>query len=298
MTTSNKKSKKILELERFLNKLKLYKQLLVRPEPEESPVDYLKDLAYPINSIYHVPTKEEVREQLLQESGALRNLIGELTGKEKEKAIVTFKDNYQEERDLWFTALGSRTELKNALTIIDACIDLTLASIGKLTSDIESGGRNENGNILKVSTFNNQPAKAFISHGKESIALEKTERFIRALGMEPLIVKNEASQGKAVLDKVTFYLSQSDCVIILATGDNQIDGKLHPRENISHEVGLAQTNHSGRIIYLLEEGTEFPSNYNSKVWERFNKNNMEAAFQSIVLELRAFGILQTTKPSK
>lgn len=293
---TNKKPKKVLELENFLDRLKRYKRLLVHPEPEKPTVSRSRFPEYPSDS-YHVLTKEELREQLLTQAGAYRNLIAELTGKQKGIFILT-KDASKKEYDLWFTALGSEIEVNNAIMIIDNCINLTLAAIGKLNSDIESGLRDENGNILQKTVVKDMPLKAFISHGKDSIALEKTERFVRALGLEPLIVKNEASQDKGVLDKVTFYLNQADCVIVLATGDNQIDGKLHPRENISHEVGLAQTNHSGRIIYLLEEGAEFPSNYNSKVWEKFSKNNMEAAFQSIVLELRAFGLLQTGKPSK
>ena len=44
--------------------------------------------------------------------------------------------------------------------------------------------------------------------------------------------------------------------------------------------------------YLLEEGTEFPSNIAPKVYERFTKNNLSKAFIAIVRDLRAFGILQ------
>lgn len=139
------------------------------------------------------------------------------------------------------------------------------------------------------------PPKAFISHGKESAALRKLKEFIETLGIEPLIVKKQASLDKTVDDKVEYYLDQADFVIALATGDDEVDGKLQPRQNVSHEIGLAQKTHKGRIIYLLEEGAEFGSNIRPKVYERFKQRNMMNAFLGIVRELRAYGILKVTK---
>ena len=140
------------------------------------------------------------------------------------------------------------------------------------------------------------PPKAFISHGKESVALKKLEEFLRVLGVEPLIVKEQPSLDKDLPDKVNLYLSQADFVIILATADDKVGDKLQPRQNVIHEIGLAQKTHSGRIIYLLEEGAEFPSNIRPKVWERFKQRNMLNAFLCILRELRAYGILKVMKP--
>lgn len=140
------------------------------------------------------------------------------------------------------------------------------------------------------------PPKAFISHGKESVALSKLEEFLRALGVDPLIVKEQPSLDKTVDDKVNFYLDQADFVVILATGDDKIEGKLHPRQNVVHEIGLAQKTHTGKIIYLLEAGAEFPSNISPKVWERFKQRNMMKTFLCIAKELRAYGMLKAVKP--
>ena len=149
---------------------------------------------------------------------------------------------------------------------------------------------------IKPSATVELPPKAFISHGKESVALTKLEEFLRALGVEPLIVKEQPSLDKTVDDKVNYYLSQADFVIILATGDDKIEGKLHPRQNVIHEIGLAQNTHAGKVIYLLEEGTEFPSNIRPKVYEPFKQRNMMNAFLHIAKELRAYGILKAVKP--
>lgn len=137
--------------------------------------------------------------------------------------------------------------------------------------------------------------KAFISHGKESVALSKVKEFLSALGIEPVSVRKQPSLDKTLDDKVDYYLNQADFVVILATGDDVVDGKRQPRQNVSHEIGLAQKTHAGKIIYLLEEEAEFSSNIGPKVWEPFNQNNMENVFVYIVGELRAFGVLNVTK---
>jgi len=143
--------------------------------------------------------------------------------------------------------------------------------------------------------------KAFISHGKKSAALRKLKEFIETLGIETLIAEKQASLDKDVPDKVNLYLSQADFVIILATGDDTVKDKIttkeiiQPRQNVIHEIGLAQKTHPGRIIYLLEEGTEFPSNIRARVWESFKQRNMMNAFLGIVRELRAYRMLKVTK---
>lgn len=155
--------------------------------------------------------------------------------------------------------------------------------------------------VSPESVLREVPPSVFISHGKESIALGKLKEFIETLGIEPLIVKRQASLDKDLPDKVNLYLNQADFVIILATGDDTVRDKgtgaqiMQPRQNLIHEIGLAQKTHPGRVIYLLEEGTDFPSNIRPRVWESFKQRNMIDAFLGLIRELRAYGILKVTK---
>lgn len=137
--------------------------------------------------------------------------------------------------------------------------------------------------------------KAFISHGKESVALNKLREFVETLGIEPILVKTQPNLDKDVSEKVKFYLDQADFTIILATADDKVGDKFQPRQNIIHEIGLAQKTLPGRIIYLIEEEAYFPSNIKPKVYERFKQRHMINAFLRIIRELRAYGILTVTK---
>lgn len=137
------------------------------------------------------------------------------------------------------------------------------------------------------------PAPVFISHGRKSPALDLVRDFITSLGLIPVIAMEQPSQGMSVDQKVTSYMKLCKCAIILATADDRIEGSccFQPRQNVIHEIGLAQQIFPNRITYLLEENTEFPSNIAPKVYERFTKDNLTKAFIAIVRDLRAFGIL-------
>lgn len=137
----------------------------------------------------------------------------------------------------------------------------------------------------------------FIAHGGDSPALNKLKRFLIALGVYPLVVEEEPSQGRSVGDNVDWWANKSDCAVILAAkGD--IDGntgEFIPRGNVSMEIGKLQPILNNRLIYLLEEGTKFPTNIAEKVWERFSESSMDNAFTKICCELREFGLIHTTK---
>jgi len=134
--------------------------------------------------------------------------------------------------------------------------------------------------------------KVFISHGRSEVPLLKIERFIEGLGMVPLIVKDQPSEGQSVNKVVENYLSQADCAIILATKENLIKEEWHTGENIINEEGWAKKYVEDKIIYLLEDKVDvIPSNFREMVYESFSEDNFTEAFIKIAKELKAFGFI-------
>jgi len=187
-------------------------------------------------------------------------------------------------------------------TVFDYERDLARAAMGAYLSGLEAAQgvlqsardqvvRHGADAILRGAKHEGVGASIFISHGTETSALAKVERFVRAMGLNPVIVARGPSKGKAVDDVVEERLKECACAIILATADEAIGGRRQPRPNVIHEIGLAQEVLKDRLIYLKEEGCEFPSNVAPKIWETFSQGNMEAAFEKIVKELRAFEII-------
>ena len=142
--------------------------------------------------------------------------------------------------------------------------------------------------------------KAFIAHGPKNNALNKLKEFLRALGVTPLVIEDEPSEGRSIDQQIDYYLGEADVAVIFGTADDTElkDGKLYPRRNVCIEIGRFQERFPNRIVYLLEEGASLPTNVNDNVYARFSNENMEAAFQKIALELNAFGLLIPTQIDK
>jgi len=143
------------------------------------------------------------------------------------------------------------------------------------------------------------PPQVFIAHGGKTAARNKLQDFLAALGITPIIVEEQPSEGRSKDKNVEHYLKQCDCAIILAIrGD--VDGRTGefiPRGNILNEVGRCQDIFPNRTVYLLEEGVKFPTNIDEKVWGRFTEESMDKAFIKIAKELRAFGLIRPIKPA-
>jgi len=141
------------------------------------------------------------------------------------------------------------------------------------------------------------PPKAFIAHRGKIAARDKLKDFLTALGVTPIIVEEQPSEGRSIDKNVEHYLKQCDCAIILATkGDvDGHTGEFIPRGNILVEIGRSQELFANRMVYLLEEEAKFPTNIAEKVWERFTQDNMEKAFIKVAKELRAFGLIKAVK---
>ena len=238
--------------------------------------------------------RERLREELVRKSGGLKDTIIQLTGKQ-------FYKQFGVTSDFWAEGLTSTGYLPFTLTSLSLCIDATNEVIGKLESDIRLGIRDKQGNLIKIekpTSSITEPPKAFIAHGGDSPALTKLKSFLEALGVQPLIVEEQPSEGRSVGENVDWYARQADCAIILATkGD--IDGKTGkfiPRGNVLIEIGKSQELFKDRIIYLLQAGAKLPTNINEKVRARFTSQNMDNAFIKIVKELKKFGILRAAKP--
>lgn len=283
---SNNQDDILSELEYFLIELEEYKSLLEKPESEADKRDLIflpKELQHPLKGLPK-KDKEELRKNLVRKSGALKTIIIELTRK---KYITRFGIVH----NIWDVALTAHRVSDICDVALDYCIDAVNEAIGKLETTPPS-------EIAMQEVTIKEPPKAFIAHGGESPALDKLKKFLIALGVEPLVIEEQPSEGRSVGENVDCYARQADCAIILATkGD--IDGKTGrfiPRGNVLIEIGKSQELFKDRIIYLLQAGANLPTNITEKVRARFTTQNMDNAFIKVATELRKFGILKAIKP--
>lgn len=135
--------------------------------------------------------------------------------------------------------------------------------------------------------------KVFIAHGGQSTALDKLERFIRAIGAEPVIVEQSPGSSKSPSTKVDAQLSECDFAIILATRSHgaEQDCKVFPRVNVIDEMPRVRQALDQRCILLLQHGVSLPSNQSDWTWTRFAPQSMDKAFTAIANELSSHRLL-------
>jgi predicted nucleotide-binding protein len=227
--------------------------------------------------------RESIREELVRKSGKLKPIVVHLTGKQ-------YGQQFNESFDLWTEALGAGSSAPLQRWSLGALMDSANEAIGRLEAEPELE------KLFKMTPPFESP-KAFIAHGGKSAARDKLEDFLTALGVTPIVVEEQPSQGRSKDKNVEHYLKLCDCAIILAT-QGDVDGQTGefiPRGNILNEIGRCQEIFPNRMVYLLEEGVKFPTNIDEKVWERFTEESTDKAFIKITKEFRAFGLLKTMK---
>lgn len=275
----NEASKRELltELEQFHNGLVGYKQLVLMPKERR--------LAVNLEAKF-----QTLRLVLERQYGSLKEVIEKYGSSTR---VLLQGGNY--ECEAFTSAFRPTTFSPEALEIV---MDTAIAAVNTVIGYLQSPMLSEDMATITTSA----PPEAFIAHGGESPARKKLVNFLNALGITPIIVEEQPSEGRSKDKNVEHYLKQCDCAIILATrGD--VDGRTGefiPRGNILNEVGRCQEILPNRTVYLLEEGVKFPTNIDEKVWGRFteeSEESMDKAFIKIAKELRAFGLIRPIKPA-
>ena len=136
--------------------------------------------------------------------------------------------------------------------------------------------------------------KVFVIHGKHHEVSDYFVKFIKALGMEPLVVERLPSYGMHPGQKVEHYMRQSDCVLVIVTPDERVENEFHPRGNVVHEIALAQSLMSERVIYLKEKTAILPSNI-QVTYIPFELGRPDQTILQLVRELRGLGVLLSSK---
>lgn len=122
--------------------------------------------------------------------------------------------------------------------------------------------------------------RIFIVHGHDDAATESVARFLERLDLEPVILKERPNAGRTIIEK---FEQESDVAfaIVLLTPDDigasaREPNSLRPRarQNVIFELGYF----SGvlgrfRVIALLKDSVEMPSDYQGVIYLPFDLND-------------------------
>lgn len=134
--------------------------------------------------------------------------------------------------------------------------------------------------------------KVFIVHGHDDGARETVARFLERIGLEAIILHEQANQGRTVIEKVVAHGDVGFAVVILTPDDEGCakGGTPEPRarQNVLLELGYFIGRLGREKVCALKRGTlEIPSDFAGVVWETMD--NSGGWKQALARELAAAG---------
>ncbi|MGG2041270.1 TIR domain-containing protein [Burkholderia gladioli] len=147
---------------------------------------------------------------------------------------------------------------------------------------------------------NTQPAlvvptsnKVFIVHGHDGEARETVARYLYKLGFEPVILHEQANQGRTVIEKIEANRDVGFAVVLLTPDDvgrsvKEDEMKPRARQNVLLELGYFICHLGrGRVCTLRRGSVDIPSDFAGVVWENMDDGN--GWKMALARELRAAG---------
>ncbi|TOM38269.1 TIR domain-containing protein [Vibrio parahaemolyticus] len=155
-------------------------------------------------------------------------------------------------------------------------------------------------NVSNVaSSFQVQPKKknkVFIVHGRDNEAKQEIARHIESLGLEAIILHEQASSGMTIIEKIEHYSGEADFALVLYTAcdkgrgvhESNVPPKLRARQNVVFEHGYLMAKLGRRNVTALVKGDiETPNDISGVVYVGMDSYGAWKA--EVVKELQACG---------
>ncbi|QTB23706.1 nucleotide-binding protein [Lysinibacillus sphaericus] len=120
--------------------------------------------------------------------------------------------------------------------------------------------------------------KVFIVHGHDEVVKESVARFLQKIGLTPIILHEQASQGKTIIEKIEDYSNVGFGIVLYTPcdlGKVKDSESLQPRarQNVIFEHGYLMAK-IGRnnVCALVKDDVEKPNDISGIVYINYNSN--------------------------
>jgi predicted nucleotide-binding protein len=147
-----------------------------------------------------------------------------------------------------------------------------------------------------AATSSRDHSKIFVVHGHDEGALQATARFLKTIGLEPIILREQPDQGLTIIEKFEACASEVGFAVALLTPDD-LGGaaadekqKTRARQNVIFESGyFVGALGRGRACLLRRGQVEIPSDLAGVIYTDFDHPG-EGWKVKLARELKAAGM--------
>ncbi|MFZ2171799.1 MAG: nucleotide-binding protein [Methylococcaceae bacterium] len=152
--------------------------------------------------------------------------------------------------------------------------------------------------------LSSESRKVFVVHGHDNEAKESTARFLEKLGLQPIILHEQPSSGRTVIEKFESYASDIAFAVVLLTPDDvgtvatsPANLKARARQNVVMELGYFMGRLGRvRVCALHKGGIELPSDYQGVLYIEMDiagawKGKLAQEFVQAKLPIELSGLL-------
>lgn len=138
--------------------------------------------------------------------------------------------------------------------------------------------------------------KVFIVHGRDNEAKQEVARFIESIGLEAIILHEQASTGMTIIEKIERYSGDADFALVLYTPcdlgrgvhETKVPARSRARQNVVFEHGYLMAKLGrGNVCALVKGEIETPNDISGVVYVGFD---VQGSWKTeVAKELKACG---------
>lgn len=135
--------------------------------------------------------------------------------------------------------------------------------------------------------------KIFVVHGHDEAMLNGVARYVQHIGFEPVILKEQASQGRTIIEKIEANSDVGFAIVLLSPDDvgGKVGADLKPRarQNVLLELGyfIGVLGRSRVCTLAAGGGMEIPTDFAGVVWQAYDDGG--GWQKALAMELDAAG---------
>lgn len=240
-----------------------------------------------------VEAASKIQVQISKGNGILEHPIGSLEELERlrkeyyrwssynTELLTRFFDNQSiaDEYDLWIGFAGGRQSPSEEIRDFRRDVQEKISRLQSILERLELISESP-----KATAFSSLPAVApnrdvFVVHGWDGGARDVVSRFIDKLGLRAIVLHEQPSEGRTVIEKLGAHSDVGSAIILLTPDDvgypanKPQEKRQRARQNVIFELGYFLGKLGRNRVCALHKGeVELPSDYHGVVYIRLDDN--------------------------